>query len=105
MLRKKTRNILEIAKKTLDKTGRLYYIYIMILLTDITMTLKDLRRARGMSLDDVKDKTGLSPTTISYVERGIDYPKEANRKKISQALGIDEANFDLLWQSSRRRLK
>ena len=77
----------------------------MIFEVQITLTLKELRKARRMTLQDMSEKTGLSLTVIANTEKGKAYPKRSNRQKIAEALGIDESNFDLLWEVGRRSLK
>ena len=73
----------------------------MIFDLKITLTLKDLRKARRMTLQEMSEKTGLSLTVIVKTEKGTAYPKRVNRQKIAEALGIDETNFDLLWEAGR----
>lgn len=44
--------------------------------------LTQIRKSRGLSLDDVADKVGTTGATLSRVERGVQVPK----KELARAL-------------------
>jgi DNA-binding transcriptional MerR regulator len=55
--------------------------------------LKNLRSARGASLRDVSQSTGLSPSYLSSVERSLASPSIASLQKIAAALGTNLPNL------------
>ncbi|AQT79917.1 hypothetical protein B1R94_12520 [Mycolicibacterium litorale] len=55
--------------------------------------LKNLRSARGASLREVSQKTGLSPSYLSSVERSLASPSIASLQKIAAALGTNLPNL------------
>jgi transcriptional regulator with XRE-family HTH domain len=54
---------------------------------------KEVRKKRGMTLKDVAQSSGMSPTHISEIERGKTSPTVGALRKISAALGKDTAFF------------
>lgn len=50
--------------------------------------LKELRRERDITQEQLSDKTGLTIESISNIERGIFAPKFDNLEKISKALKV-----------------
>lgn len=65
------------------------------------MGLKELRKAKGMSQDDLAKASGVNKMQISRVERGDTEIKNMtliNALKISDALGVDP--HDLLDQEN-----
>ncbi len=57
-------------------------------MTDFGEKIRRERRLKALSLKQLSQKTGLSISFISEVERGISQPSIASLKKISHALGI-----------------
>lgn len=49
--------------------------------------LKELRRARGLSQDDLAEKVGMRQATISRIERG-DPPAPRTVRKLSEFFGV-----------------
>jgi len=52
--------------------------------------LRDIRKKKGMSQLALSYDTRISPSDISNIERGKQYPYKGWRKKISSALEVDE---------------
>jgi transcriptional regulator with XRE-family HTH domain len=50
--------------------------------------LKQLRREQGYTLKDLAEKSGLSPTYLSQIERGMSNPSIGTLKKIANAMNI-----------------
>lgn len=55
----------------------------------MTALLRTVRTQRGLTLDAVAEKTGLTKSYLSKIERGRSVPSIAVALKISQALGVD----------------
>lgn len=52
--------------------------------------IKQLRKARGMSAEDLAEATGISPATIYRYENGsTEEPKSSMLRKIADALHVD----------------
>jgi transcriptional regulator with XRE-family HTH domain len=60
---------------------------------EVGRRLKDVRREKSMTLKQVADKSGMSPTHISEIERGKTSPTVGALRKIARALGKDTAYF------------
>lgn len=57
--------------------------------------LKEIRNARGVTQEELADKTGLTVESISNIERGIFGPKFDNLEKIAKVLKVEvKALFD-----------
>ena len=54
----------------------------------IVIELKELRKEKGLTLRDLADKCGVSPSTISNIENGDKTPKVDNLFYIAKALGV-----------------
>jgi transcriptional regulator with XRE-family HTH domain len=50
--------------------------------------LKQIRRGRGVTLQQIADQTGLSKSFVSQIETGIANPSIASLKKITDVLGV-----------------
>jgi transcriptional regulator with XRE-family HTH domain len=50
--------------------------------------LRDLRRNRGLRLDDVAEKTGISKSYLSLLERGLREPTPVIAKKLGDFYGF-----------------
>src|SRR5947208_1082170 len=57
-------------------------------LTAIGLRIKEIRSARGMTLQSVSDVSGLSPSMLSLVERGRASPSIGSLVVIASALGV-----------------
>ena len=57
------------------------------------MRIKELRKARGWSAEQLAEKTGISPATIYRYENGTtEEPKSSMLRRIAEALNVD------VWQ-------
>ncbi|MBP3951530.1 helix-turn-helix domain-containing protein [Bacillus suaedae] len=53
-------------------------------------SIRDLRKSKGMSLNELAQVSGVSKSYISYIERGLQKnPSIIVLKKISEALNIE----------------
>jgi transcriptional regulator with XRE-family HTH domain len=50
--------------------------------------LRALRRERDWSLDVVATKSGIDPTLLSRIERGLRQPSSAQLGKLAQIFGV-----------------
>lgn len=57
------------------------------------LKLRHERQRRGWSLTDVCAKTGISPTTLSEIERGMRYPYPGWQSKIARAFKMKAADL------------
>lgn len=55
--------------------------------------IKELREKAGLSLSQMSAKTGLSKSSLSNIENGINSPTVENFNKICDALGIEPDRF------------
>jgi transcriptional regulator with XRE-family HTH domain len=55
------------------------------------LRLRDERLRRGWSQLDVAVRTGLPPSTISVVERGLVHAHPGWRRRLARAFGLPEA--------------
>jgi len=60
---------------------------------EVGKRLKDVRKKREMTLKEVAQASGMSPTHISEIERGKTSPTVGALRKIASALGKDTAFF------------
>jgi transcriptional regulator with XRE-family HTH domain len=60
---------------------------------EVGKRLKDVRRQKDMTLKEVAEASGMSPTHISEIERGKTSPTVGALRKIATALGKDTAYF------------
>jgi transcriptional regulator with XRE-family HTH domain len=52
------------------------------------LNLRRERILRQLSLYDVRERTGISVSKLSLIERGIEPPSEEDKKRLAQALGV-----------------
>lgn len=57
--------------------------------------IRDARRARGLSQEDLARLAGVSAKTISRIERGAEYDDPRSLPVIRAALGLDDNGLDL----------
>ena len=53
------------------------------------LRLKELMKEKGVSRSDLKERVGLTETTISNINSGLHLPSIENLKKIADALDVD----------------
>lgn len=61
-------------------------------------TIKNARKSKKLTLQDLSEKCGLSAVSISHIEKGAK-PSSLSVMKLSKALEID---YDELWALSNR---
>lgn len=55
--------------------------------------IRKIRKIKGLSILDIKEKTGLSKSTISDLENGKSSPTTETLQKIADALKVDIREF------------
>jgi transcriptional regulator with XRE-family HTH domain len=55
--------------------------------------LRELRRERALSQQDLADKSGVSKTTIVNLESGKMEPRPSTARKLAAALGLTPQEF------------
>ena len=50
--------------------------------------LKDIRKKKGMTTEQLADKSGVSKSQINYIEREVVYPTIFVMCKLAQALNV-----------------
>jgi transcriptional regulator with XRE-family HTH domain len=55
--------------------------------------LREARRSKGISQEDLAERSGLDRSFISLVERGIQSPNIAVLLKVAEVLGVSAANL------------
>lgn len=62
------------------------------------LTLKQVRKSKGLTLRELSEATGVSETNLSFIERGKTKPTATTIKKIAGVLGLTyEELFDMLY--------
>jgi transcriptional regulator with XRE-family HTH domain len=51
--------------------------------------ISDLRKAKGLTQEQLAEKSGYSTEFVSLVERGVNAPSVAGLEKIAKALGVE----------------
>ena len=57
--------------------------------TSLGKKLRSLRKEKGLTLEELKEISGISMTTLGYFENGSRTPTVQNLHKIANALGYD----------------
>ncbi|TGU95010.1 XRE family transcriptional regulator [Mesorhizobium sp. M00.F.Ca.ET.151.01.1.1] len=57
------------------------------------MILKELRKLRGLTQDDLASRTGRSLDAVSQWERGVNWPSFETLIRLSEALDVPVENF------------
>jgi transcriptional regulator with XRE-family HTH domain len=68
----------------------------------IGQQIKELRVARGLTLQELADKVGVAPSHVFHVENGDKVPSEELAVKLAHALGDDEDLYRA-WSRARSR--
>lgn len=63
---------------------------------NIGIGIRSIRVKKGITQSQLAELTGLSPTSISQIEKGIKRPSTKNLTKICEALDVPEALVYLL---------
>ena len=56
---------------------------------DVITALKEAREHRGMSLQDVCDKTGITRASLSLMENGHGNPTMTTLRRVAEAIGVE----------------
>ena len=57
-------------------------------LEKVHLTMREVRRMRGLSLRDVEVETGIARGTLSRIERGLEMPRPGHMLSICDCLGV-----------------
>lgn len=60
---------------------------------ELGIKIQELRKQKGMTQEDLAEKTGLSIRTIQRIESGEVDPRSYTLNQIAEALGVDIAEF------------
>jgi transcriptional regulator with XRE-family HTH domain len=60
---------------------------------DVGPRLQELREQNGLSLRALADKCGVSPNTVSLIERGLSSPSVDTLQRLAVGLGVSIASF------------
>ena len=66
----------------------------------VGLELQRLREERGLTVEELSQKSGVSVTTIRVAERGPREPSDDTVAKLARPLGL---TFDEVWRLQRRR--
>jgi len=64
------------------------------------LELQRIREERGLSVEELAEKSGISATTIRTVERGAREARGDTVAKLAKPLGL---TFDDVWRLQKRR--
>jgi XRE family transcriptional regulator, fatty acid utilization regulator len=64
------------------------------------LELRRIREERGLTVEELVEKSGVSATTIRDVERGAQEARGDTVAKLAKPLGL---TFDEVWELQRRR--
>jgi transcriptional regulator with XRE-family HTH domain len=64
------------------------------------LELQRIREERGLTVEELAEKSGISATTIRAVERGVREPHMDTVAKLAKPLGL---TFDEVWRLQKRR--
>ena len=68
------------------------------------MTPRQMRRARGLMIDELSMRTGIDSSALSRFERGIRTPSEENVTLIAGALGVSVKRLRLAFERLRKEV-
>ncbi len=66
----------------------------------VGLELRRVREERGLTVDELAQKSGVSVTTIRVAERGQRPPSDDTVARLARPLGL---TFDEVWALQRRR--
>ena len=62
------------------------------------MTLRELRKSKNLTLQQLSELSGITTTELSFIERGKNKPRPANIRKLATAFGLTyEEVFDMFY--------
>ena len=53
----------------------------------------EVRRARGLTQEQLAEKANITPLSISFIEQGRRWPRLATLQKLAKCLGVPVAEF------------
>jgi predicted transcriptional regulator len=56
---------------------------------DVVTALKEARESRGLSLQDVSDRTGITRASLSLLENGRGNPTMTTLRRVADAIGVE----------------
>ena len=56
---------------------------------DVVTALKEARERRGLSLQDICDKTGITRASLSLMENGKGNPTMTTLRRVAEAIGVE----------------
>ena len=69
--------------------------------TSRTTRLLDLRNQWGLTQQEAADLVGLKRSMFAAIETGFRAADQGQRARIADLYGIDDEDFDTLWQRTR----
>lgn len=67
--------------------------------------IKEIRKSKGYTQEQLAEKIGIEPPNVSKLEKGLHFPLPENIEKISNALNVDVKDlFDFKHFGSRQSL-
>jgi transcriptional regulator with XRE-family HTH domain len=66
----------------------------------VGLELRRIREERGLTVEELAEKSGISATTIRVVERGGREPRGDTVARLAKPLGL---TFDEVWRLQNRR--
>ena len=66
----------------------------------VGLELRRIREEKGLTVEELAEKSGVSVTTIRVAERGPREPSDDTVAKIARPLGL---TFEEVWRLQRRR--
>ena len=64
------------------------------------LELRRIREEKGLTVEELAEKSGISATTVRAVERGTQEARGDTVAKLAKPLGL---TFDEVWRLQRRR--
>ena len=58
---------------------------------NIGQAVKDIRKSRGIKAKDLAGMSGITPTALSNIEKGISFPTKQTIVNLCQSMGISVA--------------
>ena len=57
--------------------------------SDVVTALKEARESRGLSLQDVSDRSGITRPSLSLLENGKGNPTLTTLRRVAEAIGVE----------------
>ena len=69
--------------------GRKVFAQIEQQFSDVVTALKEARESRGLSLQDVSDRSGITRPSLSLLENGKGNPTLTTLRRVAEAIGVE----------------